>query len=361
MKASFVLAGSLALFVAADLSLGARFLGSFTISLPHTFSAGTPARASDVNENFAAIVSAVETRAVEVDGRLDDLAPAENMVSVATSGTGFTSVAAALASITDASATNPYVVQVGPGIFDETSLCSVPSFVTLRGSGRAATIVRSARTSASVDEASATVSLATDAELQDLRVENAGLSQMSSAIYGEDLSSDTRLFNVAASVEGNGGTHHVAVHVGDSDLLIESCELTASGATTSNVAFQSRDTGAAFAQPVLHGSTLLGLDVTNGVGADVNLTALNVDSCTIRGDSVGILATTNGTTTVLNSTVRTSGLSQVYEQTGAAAILSGSTRLIGGNPVGTASQFKYAHCMKGNLDVIVNGQGSTVQ
>ena len=37
------------------------------------------------------------------------------------SGGGFTSVAAALASITGASAVNPFVVHVGPGVYDELS------------------------------------------------------------------------------------------------------------------------------------------------------------------------------------------------------------------------------------------------
>ena len=55
------------------------------------------------------------------------------IISVAVDGSGdFTSIAAACASITDASVTNTYVVQVGPGTFTE-PLITVPSYVFVMG------------------------------------------------------------------------------------------------------------------------------------------------------------------------------------------------------------------------------------
>jgi hypothetical protein len=56
-------------------------------------------------------------------------------VWVAPSGGDFTTVTAALASITDASSTNPYVVRIAPGVYDEPSTVVLKNHVALVGSG----------------------------------------------------------------------------------------------------------------------------------------------------------------------------------------------------------------------------------
>lgn len=53
----------------------------------------------------------------------------------------FTSIASALASITDSTALKPYVVAIAPGIYTETPL-TLPQYVTLAGSGPAATYIK---------------------------------------------------------------------------------------------------------------------------------------------------------------------------------------------------------------------------
>lgn len=53
----------------------------------------------------------------------------------------FLTIELALASITDASVTKPYCVQVGPGIYDENELV-VPAYVSVKGASIATTIVR---------------------------------------------------------------------------------------------------------------------------------------------------------------------------------------------------------------------------
>lgn len=66
--------------------------------------------------------------------------PDAKTVSVAKAGGEFTSIQSAIDSITDESSSNPYVVQVGPGVFEER--VTVPQHVELRGSGPDSTIIR---------------------------------------------------------------------------------------------------------------------------------------------------------------------------------------------------------------------------
>lgn len=55
----------------------------------------------------------------------------------------FTTIAAAIASITDASSTNTYLIDVGPGVYSETQLV-IPAYVRVEGAGEDITAVMSA-------------------------------------------------------------------------------------------------------------------------------------------------------------------------------------------------------------------------
>ena len=90
------------------------------------------------------------------DGIDDAGSQYENVITVAKSGGDFTSVAAALNSIGDAAAANPYLVRVMPGVYTETDLVTVKSYVHVQGSGPLATVVTSARTGGSPGNAAAT-------------------------------------------------------------------------------------------------------------------------------------------------------------------------------------------------------------
>lgn len=62
-------------------------------------------------------------------------------VVVAKSGGNYTTIKAALAAITP-TATNPYVIEVWPGVYTETSAVVLKSYVHLKGSGRDVTTVK---------------------------------------------------------------------------------------------------------------------------------------------------------------------------------------------------------------------------
>ncbi len=369
-------------FIATGAAFSASFLGGFSINLPNSFAAGQPARASEVNANFDTIVTAVETRADDVDAQIDTVvldldaltlrtqdletlvagvASPENVLVVSPSGAAFTSVAAALASINDASETNPYVVYVAPGVYEETELCEVQSFVTLLGAGPAASIVRSSRTGNSQGAASSTVLLSDNGAIADIRIENVGAAALSNAISGFGLSRATRITNVVARADGNGGTGHFAILASDGDVTIIDSVLFASGASTVNTAFACADSSGPFSQPLLRGCDLEGDGAQNGIGIQISNTAISVEQCRVQGDSRGISAAISGISTIRDSRIETSGFNPVYEQTGSATILSGGVFFVGGNAVGGQTQFKYAHCIKSNFDVVINGFGSTVQ
>lgn len=63
------------------------------------------------------------------------------VVTVATSGGDFTSVSAALASITDASAAKPYVIRIAPGTYTESATLTLKAHVDIEGAGSGLTTI----------------------------------------------------------------------------------------------------------------------------------------------------------------------------------------------------------------------------
>ena len=61
------------------------------------------------------------------------------IVTVSPEGGDFTDPLAALASINDASADNPYLVLIGPGVYTVTDTLAMKPFVDIAGAGREAT------------------------------------------------------------------------------------------------------------------------------------------------------------------------------------------------------------------------------
>ena len=110
---------------------------------------GVTARlAADGHLSFYNLAGTVDL-AVDVVGYYEPVGPAvtpgpdpARIIWVATSGGDFTSISAALASITDNDATHPYVVKVAPGTFDENAGVDMKPYVDIEGSGPL-TVIRS--------------------------------------------------------------------------------------------------------------------------------------------------------------------------------------------------------------------------
>lgn len=120
-----------------------------------------------------------------------------NVVTVAKSGGKFTDPVAAVNSITNASASNPYLVVIGPGQYTLTSALVIKNGISVVGSGRAATKLRGHISSGSADASSAIVVISgIRCNLSDLTIINDGGGYYSVALYSNSNSDVSRVNNV---------------------------------------------------------------------------------------------------------------------------------------------------------------------
>ncbi|HJQ30298.1 MAG TPA: pertactin-like passenger domain-containing protein [Rubrobacter sp.] len=179
-------------------------------------------------------------------------------VVVAKSGGDFTSVQAALDSITDASASKHYLVWVGPGTYNER--VQMKAFVDIEGAGELATRI-TASVGGGFAASSSVVSGASDAELRHLTVENTGgTGEYVMAIF--NASASPRLSNVTATASG-GTDINVGVNNASSSPTMNDVTATASGAG-GNAAFGVSNSGGSF--PKMTDVTAKGSDAPYNVG-----------------------------------------------------------------------------------------------
>lgn len=110
------------------------------------------------------------------------------IIAVAVEGGDFTDPVAAVDSIGDAAADNPYLVMIGPGEYTLTRTLVMKPFVDVFGAGQEATILTGAISTFLYDAASAIVAGADNATLLDLTVRNTGGSGVAIAIYNNGVS-----------------------------------------------------------------------------------------------------------------------------------------------------------------------------
>ena len=84
---------------------------------------------------LAPLTVLAQTKVVVIPLFGDDPKPLKNIVTVAKANGDFTSPVAAVNSITDASATNPYLVVIGPGVYTMGAALVMKEYVDIAGSG----------------------------------------------------------------------------------------------------------------------------------------------------------------------------------------------------------------------------------
>lgn len=156
--------------------------------------------------------------------------PLQNVVTVAKSKGQFTDPVAAMNSITDASAANPYLLYIGPGQYTLTTPLVMKPFVDVTGSGEQVTWLMGAISSTVADETSAIVKGANNAALSQLSVSNTGGGDLSFGIFTTGLNVTARLQQL--SVYAKGGDGNVGVLNNGSSPMMTGLNIAVEGTGT---------------------------------------------------------------------------------------------------------------------------------
>ncbi|MCL7452439.1 MAG: pectinesterase family protein [Anaerolineae bacterium] len=124
----------------------------------------------------------------------------QNVVVVAKSGGDYASVQAAIDSIAGATASNPYLVWVAPGVYEEQ--VTMKPYVHLQGAGQQATVLDS--TASSSSPIMGTLKLASDASLRDLTLSNHGTGTYNIALLVTAGTTRALVADVTVQVQGGG-------------------------------------------------------------------------------------------------------------------------------------------------------------
>lgn len=259
-----------------------------------------------------------------------------NVIVVAKNNGDFTSVSAAMSSITTTSSSNRYLVWVGPGVYTESNLVQVKAYVHLQGAGPNATVVESSRTAATPGPNAATVQLDDDGRISDLTIVNKATGTFDIAIYSSSATRDAVIDNVVAEANGSGGVGHYALYLNDAAPYVQHSTLRATGATGFGTAVNAGmgivNVSGGFPQPLIENSKLIGGNSNGITCADNTGTGFGVQGVNaspdirysyVCGGHRGIFLGINGNMQVRHSHIEVSstGSAFLFETTSSASVL----------------------------------------
>ncbi len=216
----------------------------------------------------------------------------KNVIVVAKSGGHYNTITDALNSITDNSATNPYLIYVAPGTYAET--VTMKPYVDIEGAGELTTKITFQGT---VGVGTGTVLGADNAELRFLTVENTGGSNDAIAIFNSSAS--PRLTHVTASAFGGIFQNFGVYNTTSSSPTMADVTAIASGASSNYTIFNISSS------PTLNNSVVNAGGGTQNVGL-VNSAAsgaytVTVNNSQIMGSSEAVLNDSHFTTRISTS------------------------------------------------------------
>jgi hypothetical protein len=237
----------------------------------------------------------------------------DNIVWVAKSGGDFTSLSAALASITDNSVNNPYLVKIAPGRYTESDTVLMRDYVDVEGSGEFVTAITCACGNDSMNIDSATIGI-----VGNLR---------------------THLRGVSVGNSGGGGLNAFAVALEGAltTVSLDRVSALATGGSVNNVAIFNYDiTAASFTDVTAQafgGFSAVGFDFLNATGAVLTDVTVSASSATT---SRGVWLHDGGGAVVRDSSISGTNNSVFFQAGGfggvihiADTVLSGATAGVG--------------------------------
>jgi hypothetical protein len=159
--------------------------------------------------------------------------PLQNIVTVGKAYGNFTDPVAAVNSITDASATNPYLVLIAPGTYTLTTALVMKPYVDINGSGEDITQLTGAISSTQGNETSVIVKGANHTTLSNLSISNTGGNYYSIGIYTTGLDSSAQLQQVIATASG--GNINIGILNSSSSPTITKVNVIALGAAEEKI------------------------------------------------------------------------------------------------------------------------------
>ncbi|RBP53123.1 glycosyl hydrolase family 28-related protein [Arenicella xantha] len=163
----------------------------------------------------------------------DEFKPLKNIVTVAKANGDFTNIQAAIDSISNASATNPYVVVIGPGQYDVATTIVAKEYVDITGSGQGTTIISGSVRARGFD--SPAVFLVANVRLSNLSVHNTssgssyslGISVFNPSNFQDNITIE----NVTVRVGGAPINSSRGVYVEEGSVLIRNADVLIEGTT----------------------------------------------------------------------------------------------------------------------------------
>jgi hypothetical protein len=206
----------------------------------------------------------------------------QNVIVVAKSGGDYTSVQAAIDSITGAAADNPYLVWVAPGVYSEA--VTMKPYVHLQGSGQRATVITSDVTNPSIPPTQATLTLAANVSLRDMTVKNTGTGLHNVGLMALNGATDIQVSDVETQSHGNGGTdsNNYAIYLTGSGTSVTLQSVTAF-AENGNLDAVGLYNDSGTKVTLLSGSYMASSAVEHSVGIS-NLGTLEAEHITVRGE-----------------------------------------------------------------------------
>jgi hypothetical protein len=203
----------------------------------------------------------------------------QNVIIVAKSGGDHASIQSAIDSISDATADNPYLVWVAPGVYNETVI--MKPYVHLQGAGQDATVITSTISCDVWPPIIATLVLASDTSLRDLTVGNGGVGDFNTAVLATEGMTAAVVADVTAKTDG-GGVNSLAIFLTGSGTTVTLEEVTtlAENGSNNNIGLANTFGGTA----ALTGGSYTARGGTNAWGIFLNTATLNAENVTALGE-----------------------------------------------------------------------------